>query len=148
MAWGDVDLQHGVWHLPAAGAKNKRAAALPLTEPALAILRRRAGQRAGEPFVFPGTGKNGHVATVAKAWARVLARAGIPDLRLHDLRRSVGSWLPGGGASAFVIQRALTHASAASAKHYAHLDVAAVRAALAQVAEAMQAASKPEVAEG
>jgi integrase len=84
------------------------------------------------------------VATVAKAWARVLTAAGLSDLRPHDLRRTVGSWLAGGGHSAFVIQRALTHASSASAKHYAHLDVTAVRAALDQVAEAMQRAVEAE----
>lgn len=144
MAWDDIDLRQGVWHLQAAKTKNKRAATLPLTEPALAILRRREERRAGEAWVFPGDGRTGHVATVAKAWARVLTAAGLSDLRPHDLRRTVGSWLAGGGHSAFVIQRALTHASSASAKHYAHLDVTAVRAALDQVAEAMQRAVEAE----
>lgn len=142
MAWHDLDLQHGVWLIPASTAKNKKPAALPLTTPALIILKRRLTLRAGEAFVFPSTSRTGHVTTVAKAWKRILQRAGLHDLRIHDLRRSVGSWLAGGGASAFVIQRALTHASAASAKHYAHLDVTAVRAAMAQVAEAMQAAAR------
>lgn len=142
MAWDDIDLGQGVWHLAAAKTKNKRAAALPLTGPAVTILRRCNEQRVGT-WVFPGDGRTGHVTTVAKAWARVVLMAsGLSDLRPHDLRRTVGSWLAGSGHSAFVIQQVLTHASSASARHYAHLDVIAVRAALDQVAEAMQRAAE------
>jgi len=139
MRWSDLDLSAGVWRIPASAAKNKQAAAVPLIEAALAILRRRSGFRDGSLWVFPSSSKAGHVAHLAKAWSNLLKSAALPDLRPHDLRRTVGSWLAASGASSFVIQKALTHKSAASAKAYAHLDVEPVRAALDTVTSAMQA---------
>lgn len=74
----------------------------------------------------------------AKAWDAITDTAQLVDLRPHDLRRTIGSWLAAAGASSFVIQKVLTHRSAASAKAYAHLDVEAVRVALSQITDAMQ----------
>lgn len=78
------------------------------------------------------------IAHAAKAWSSLNSTAGLKGLRPHDLRRTIGSWLAAAGASSFVIQKALTHQSAASAKAYAHLDVEAVRVALSAVTDAMQ----------
>jgi len=138
MRWADLDLDEGVWYIPATNAKNKQAAAIPLVEPALEILHRRRGFRDDSPWVFPSSSKAGHIAHVAKAWAVLIKAAELMDLRPHDLRRTIGSWLAGSGANSFVIQKALTHKSAASAKAYAHLDVEPVRAALREISEAMQ----------
>jgi integrase len=138
MRWADLDLPNGVWHISAASAKNKQAAAIPLVEPALEVLRRREQFRDNSPWVFPAASRTGHVAHVAKAWTSLIAAAGLSDLRPHDLRRTVGSWLAASGANAFVIQKALTHRSAASAKAYAHLDIEPVRAAVSAVTKVMQ----------
>jgi integrase len=56
--------------------------------------------------------------------------AGLDDVRLHDVRRTVGSWLASAGASGFLIQKALGHASIQSAAVYARLDLDPVRRAL------------------
>jgi integrase len=138
MRWSDVDLQNCVWHIPATSAKNKQAAAVALVDPAVSILTRRQTFCGNSLWVFPSSRGSGHIAQPAKAWSTLTASAGISDLRPHDLRRTIGSWLAASGASSFVIQKALTHKSAASAKAYAHLDVEAVRAALAKVTAVMQ----------
>ncbi len=138
MRWSDCDLQNGVWRIPATKAKNKQTAAVALVEPAIAILTRRQEFCGHSPWVFPSSGTTGHIAHVAKAWAALTKCAGITDLHPHDLRRTIGSWLAASGASSFVIQKALTHKSAASAKAYAHLDVEAVRAALSGITAVMQ----------
>ena len=91
-------------------------------------------------YVFPGLGASGHLVEPKMAWGRVLKRAGIEKLRIHDLRRTVGSWLAGQGANAFTIQKALGHRSLASTAVYARLDLAPVRAALEGVAAAFAAA--------
>jgi len=137
MQWKDIDLQEGLWRIPAARAKNDKAAAVPLVRPAMEILNTRREFCAGSPWVFPAASSSGHVAHVAKAWGALITGTGLSDVRPHDLRRTIGSWLAGSGANAFVIQKALTHQSAASAKAYAHLDVEAVRTALTQVTDAM-----------
>ena len=41
-------------------------------------------------FVFSETGKTGHLVEAKKGWARILKRAKITNLRIHDLRRSLG----------------------------------------------------------
>jgi integrase len=89
-----------------------------------------------ETFVFPGLGASGHLVEPKTAWARVLKRAEIEDLRLHDVRRTVGSWLAGQGANAFVIGRALGHKSLAATAVYARLDLDPVRVAMQTVATA------------
>jgi integrase len=87
-------------------------------------------------YVFPGRGASGHLVEPKAAWGRVLKRAGIVKLRIHDLRRTVGSWLAGQGANAFVIQKALGHKSLTSVGVYARLDLSPVRAAMEGVATA------------
>ena len=118
MSWSDVDLEGAVWRIPAAVAKNKQVAAVPLVPPALEILRRRLAFRDNSPWVFPATSKTGHIAHAAKAWSSLIKAIGLSALRPHDLRRTIGSWLAAAGASSFVIQKALTHQSAASAEAY------------------------------
>src|SRR5262249_38733459 len=138
MRWQDIDLRTRVWLIPAAVAKNKQTGAVALVEPAAAILARRQELCGNSSWVFPSSSSSGHIAHVANAWSALTRAAGIANLRPHDLRRTIGSWLAASGASSLVIQRALTHKSAASAKAYAHLDVEAVRAALVNLTTAMQ----------
>jgi integrase len=103
-----------------------------------AVERRKAAH--AETFVFPGLGATGHLVEPKAAWARVLQRAQIEDLRLHDLRRTVGSWLAGQGANAFVIGRALGHKTIAATAVYARLDLDPVRNAMQSVATAFSKA--------
>ena len=98
------------------------------------VEQRRAAN--AETFVFPGLGASGHLIEPKTAWARVLKRAKIENLHVHDLRRTVGSWLAGQGANAFVIGRALGHKSLAATQVYARLDLEPVRAAMEQVSAA------------
>ena len=121
MGWEDVDLSSGIWTIPAKVAKNKTATPLPLTEPAMAVLQRRLQRRAGEPWVFPSAVGDGHLVGLPKAWARILKRAEITGLRIHDVRRSVGTALARTGASPHIIATGLGHRSIASAKAYVRL---------------------------
>jgi integrase len=121
MRWEDIDLVAAVWTIPASVAKNKTSTPLPLTAPAVALLQRRLARRAGEPWVFPSPIGDHHLVGLPKAWERVLRRAGIHDLRIHDLRRSVGTALARAGASPHIIATGLGHRSIASAKAYVRL---------------------------
>jgi integrase len=51
--WPEIDFDNRLWTIPAARMKASREHQVPLSEPALALLRRMAGQRMSE-FVFPG----------------------------------------------------------------------------------------------
>jgi integrase len=58
---------------------------------ALEILKRRKETVTNE-WVFAGHGRTGHLVEPKGAWKRILKAAGLSDLRLHDLRRTLGSW--------------------------------------------------------
>jgi integrase len=125
MRWEHVDLSSATWLIP--DTKNDTAQTILLTEPELEILRRRFNNRKSldSPnrfeYVFPGTGKCGHLADPKKGWHRVLKRAGITDLHLHDLRRTLGSYMAMTGASLSVIGNALNHKDVSTTrKVYAH----------------------------
>jgi integrase len=88
MRWDEIDLSSGVWHIPATKSKSKRAMAVPLTDLAAGLLQRRREEVPGE-WVFPSDvgSADGCVREPRKPWLRILRRAGISDLRVHDLRR-------------------------------------------------------------
>ncbi|MDD5037086.1 MAG: site-specific integrase [Methylococcaceae bacterium] len=97
MRWADLDLHANLWTVPGEVSKNGTALVIPLTVVAIEVLRERQGN--GSEWVFPANSKSGHMGNPAKPWAELLQRAGLADLRLHDLRRSLGSWAAIQGAS-------------------------------------------------
>ncbi|MBY0552805.1 MAG: site-specific integrase [Candidatus Obscuribacterales bacterium] len=122
MSWADIDMKAGTWTIPGEQAKNSQTHTIPLTDEELKILRRRQKdqekQRQKDPqnpkyvgnhFVFYGTGKTGHLVEPKRQWRNILSRAGIENLHLHDLRRSMASWMANSGANVALIQSAMNH---------------------------------------
>jgi integrase len=77
------------------------------------------------------------------AWQRIRDRAGVPDVRIHDLRRTLGSWLAAANYGLPMIGAALNHSSPASTAVYARLALDPVRTMLEANAVAMVAAMQP-----
>jgi integrase len=90
-----------------------------------------------EAWVFPGLGKTGHLVEPKTAWKNLLTRAKLADLRLHDLRRTLGSWQASLGANLAVIQKTLGHAQISTTMIYARLNLDPVRQAVDAAAAAM-----------
>jgi integrase len=107
MRWDQLDLPNAVWKIP--DTKNGDSQTILLTENELEILNRRHSAGRDFQWVFPSTGASGHLADPKKGWHRILKRAEIEDLHLHDLRRSLGSYMAMTGASLSVIGNALNH---------------------------------------
>ncbi len=141
MAWADVNLERGTWTIP--DTKSGDAVTLPLVPEAIEILERRQRMTNGSPWVFPSHGKSGHLEEPKTAWARLLTRAGIADLRIHDLRRTLGSWQAAGGASLQIIGKSLGHKNVATTSIYSRLNIDPVRASVSAAAAAIRAAAKP-----
>lgn len=139
MAWGDIDLANGIWRIP--DTKNGEPLLLPLAQPAIEILATRLSLANGCPWVFPGT--KGHIKDVKKSWRRIIEAAGLPGLRIHDLRRSSGSWMAGAGVSLTIVGKSLGHKSPDATAVYARLNLDPVRAAVDAAAGAMIAAAQP-----
>lgn len=133
--WTDVDWQRGELRLPA--TKAKRVHYVPLSAPALALLREIPVLEKC-PYILPGRPPSNpdqphhHLVNIFKPWSRVRAAAGVEDVRLHDLRRTVGSWLAQAGNSLHLIGRVLNHSSTATTAIYARFGEDTVRTALEQ----------------
>jgi hypothetical protein len=54
------------------------------------------------------------------AWSRIRKAAGLNDLRIHDLRRTVGSWLVRDGASLHLVGSLLNHKDQKTTAGYAY----------------------------
>jgi integrase len=125
--WADVDLDNGLLRLPQTKAGRRHY--VPLSQPAQKILA-SLPREVGSPFVFPSERGPGHLVNVSKPWKRLCTRACIENARLHDLRRTVGSWLAQGGASLPLIGRVLNHSTPGATQVYAHLAEVNARDAL------------------
>ena len=134
MKWADVS--GNVWTIPAADSKNGRAIRLPLATPAVEILDQRSNN--GSAYVFPGRHGVGHLTDIRKPIKAIWQAAKIEGVRLHDLRRTFGSWLAASGTSELVVAKSLGHSSTAATKVYARLNLDPVRQAVEQVVVAME----------
>ena len=105
MAWSELDLDAGLWRLPAERTKSGRPFELPLSAPVLETLRTLP--RIG-PMVFAFDGKR--PMTVHQLVERVRRNAGLSNVRLHDLRRTLRTGLAELGVSFEVAERVLNHA--------------------------------------
>ena len=72
-----------------------------------------------------------------RAWARILAKAELKDLRLHDLRRTLGSWQAATGASLVVIGKTLNHKDVSTTSIYSRLSLDPVRESMETAQAAM-----------
>jgi integrase len=127
MKWSDVYVEEKVWVIP--DTKAGRGHTLPLPSAVIEILN-SIPRLAGSPYVFPSHGKTGHLVEPKSAWARIRERAGLADLRIHDLRRTVGSWLAAQGESLTMIGKVLNHSQPSTTAIYARLHLDPVRAAM------------------
>ncbi|MGB8409907.1 MAG: site-specific integrase [Gallionella sp.] len=136
MKWSEVNLAEGTWRIPM--TKNGTPQIIPLPAQSIELLKkRRKIIEEAELFVFPGSGSTGHLAEPRKAWKRFLERANITNLRIHDLRRTMGSWQAKTGASLSIIGKSLNHKSTQTTAIYARLDMDPVRESMNTATEAM-----------
>lgn len=75
-------------------------------------------------FVFVGTGKSGHLEDVKRAKKRIIDRAGIKDLRVHDFRRTVATFVSDGGANTLIVKDILGHSNGDVTSIYARTQLA------------------------
>jgi integrase len=136
----EIDLNNRTWCIPGTKSKNREAIRIHLSEPALKIIAPRLKHPSG--YIFPGKGKCGHLVEPKRSWDRILKTAGLEDVRLHDLRRSLGSWMAAGGSSLAIVGKALGHRSQDSTKIYARLDLSAVRQGVDAATAAMLTAAE------
>jgi integrase len=138
LPWSELDLDAGLWRLPGERNKSGRAFEIPLSRPVVETLR--ALPRIG-PMVFALDGKK--PMTLHQLIERVHREAGLLDVRLHDLRRTLRTGLAELGVSFEVAERVLNHAMPGlQAVYNRHNYLAEKRSALSLWAEHVFALSK------
>jgi len=118
--WENVDRERRVWRIPIADSKSRHMRSVPLGDSAIAVLDQldTAGKYE-HLFINRKTGKP--YTTIYKTWESIRAEAGLPRLRLHDLRHSAASYMAQAGVSLYVIQQVLGHSNPSVTQRYAHL---------------------------
>ncbi len=131
--WDDVDRTAGELRLRDAKAGPRM---VPLTKPVLRVLE-GIPRSPDNPWVFPARHGEGRLTDLHHYWEAVRERAGLHDVRIHDLRHSYASRALALGESLSAIGRLLGHRHVVSTARYAHLMRDAEKAAAARVGESI-----------
>ena len=130
LRWEHVDLEAGELRLPdtKTGAK-----VVYLGDPAIAVLR-GIDRRDSNPWAISGRKPGRHLTDLQHPWRRIRARAGLDDVRIHDLRHSFasGGLLVGEGLP--MIGKLLGHTQVQTTARYAHLANDPVKSAANRIA--------------
>ena len=135
MRWDDVSMEKAEWTIPRTKTDPYTVS---LCSAALDVLEARRRDIPGE-WVFPGRGDDAPLTIhPRKPWRAFLTRAKIEDFRVHDLRRTLGSWMALKGSTELVIGEALGHKFRSVTSIYSRLNRDAVRAAVERAVMALR----------
>ena len=133
LEWKRVDLKENMLHLEGRHTKAGKRRSIPLNSTARAALLSRARFKAehcpASPWVFANR-EGERITDVKKSFSTACRRAGIEDLRVHDLRHTCAAWLVTAGVPLSEVRDLLGHASVTMTERYAHLAPENVRAAV------------------
>ena len=133
LRWEEVDLEAAELRL-----RDSKTGPRVVPLPAAAVSVLAALPRVpGNPWVIPGAKPGGHLSNLNDHWLRIRARAGLHDVRIHDLRHSFASRALALGESLPTIGRLLGHGQVATTARYAHLARDAVKASASRVADSI-----------
>lgn len=89
--WSDVDFKENTLTIPR--TKNGKEHTIPLSDRAVQLLRSLPRPIQPDAPIFPGEDKTKPLSDYKRRWERIRKLSGIEDLTIHDLRRTVGTWL-------------------------------------------------------
>lgn len=127
LQWEHVRTQHLALPDSKTGARK-----VPLSSLAVAALN--AVQKVdGNPYVIVGELKGQHLSDLQRPWRRIRNRAGLGDVRIHDLRHTFASLAVSGGMSLPMVGKLLGHTQVQTTARYAHLADDPVRQAAEEI---------------
>lgn len=116
--WEDFDFERRTWRIP--NTKLGKPRHVPLSDGALSVLR-DASTTNKCPWVFPNPDTGKPFVSIFCAWNTARKKAGLEDVRIHDLRHSFASLLINSGRSLYEVQKLLGHTQIKTTQRYAHL---------------------------
>ena len=130
LKWKDVDIDAGEIRIP----DGKTGARLVPLSPAAAEVLSGLPRQARRPWVILGTRSGRHLGDLQPAWERIRERAGLDDVRIHDLRHSFASRALALGESLPMIGMLLGHTQVQTTARYAHLQRESIKASASRIA--------------
>lgn len=134
--WDEFDLGRCVWRIPMHRAKTAKTRHVPLSKAAMEVLE-QLPRFEGCPYVIPNPDTLKPYASTFYGWNTARKAAGLPDVRMHDLRHSFASTLVNSGHSLYVVGSILGHSHEKTTKRYAHLNNEVLLNAVNSAAEDM-----------
>lgn len=116
--WEHVDIGRQSWHIP--HTKTGVPHHVPLSRAALAIIVKLPRFK-DCPWLIPNPETLKPFYSIRHGWERAIRVAGLPGLRIHDLRHSAASFLVAAGIDLYAVGKILGHANVASTARYSHL---------------------------
>lgn len=149
--WSDFDLDKRLWRIPI--SKSGKARHVPLSDGAVQVLAAVKQEQSTWPtamqdgaWVFPNPDTGKPIVSFFCAWNTARTRAGLADVRVHDLRHSFASFLINHGRSLYEVQKILGHTQVRTTQRYAHLAQETLLDAANTAVEALGNAFSPKVA--
>jgi integrase len=139
--WSQIDRVNKTWLISADVSKSKKRRTVHLNDVALGILDKLDTEGQSE-YLFISSRTADRMTDISKVWSRIRNKAGIPDVRLHDLRHSYASFLANSGCNEFQIQEALGHASTVTTRRYVHMSKESMQKAAGAASDRINAALK------
>jgi len=135
MHWDDVDRRAREIRLRDSKSGPCMVALTPAVESVLDGIPRVRGN----PWVIVGEAPGSRLRTLKSVWRRVKRRAGLKDVRLHDLRHSYATRALALGVEQTMIGKLLNHAQMQSTARYAHVLADSEKAAAARIGDRIAA---------
>jgi len=140
LKWDSVDWERGCLFLEDSKTGSRY---VPLGRAALELLE-NTPRETGNKYVCPGARPMRPLVNLQRPWRRIRKRAGLEDVRLHDLRHSYASTGAGSGMSLPIIGALLGHTQAQTTLRYSHLAQGPLHEAADQIGEKIAAAMAKE----
>ncbi|WP_150523127.1 tyrosine-type recombinase/integrase [Roseibium sediminis] len=127
LEWRHVDFHMGTIALP--GRKGDGRKAHPVSSAVMDILAKLNTTRCSLYVLPRDSDPDRHITreVMESVWQRVRHHAEIPDVRIHDLRHTVGTYAAQAGGNAFLISHLLRHSNVAITNRYVSADFDPIR---------------------
>jgi integrase len=126
--WVDIDRKNRTWTVLATNSKSKQRRSIPLNDAAMAVMDELDSEQSSE-WLFNSARGDGtqRLTDIHKVWQKIRQEAGLPWLRLHDLRHNFASMLVNSGRTLYEVQQILGHSDSKVTERYAHLSTATLQ---------------------
>ncbi|WP_371222895.1 tyrosine-type recombinase/integrase [Orientia tsutsugamushi] len=133
MEWDNIDFVRKIWHIPK--TKNGKAQNIPLTDEIIEILQARKLTSKSKWVLSTDRSKSWHLEHPYRGWYKICKKAGIKNLRIHDLRWMFASCLSDIGAGQYIIRAALNHINFDSTSDYIRVSTELLREYMSKVTQ-------------